>query len=84
MNHVGHLGNKYVANVFLYEALLDTWVSYTQPHETELPSEDTSKYAEINRAPCILNLKLFWISFNEHTDLEGRKMMLQYQKQWDP
>lgn len=36
MHHVGHLENKYVANVFLYEALLDTWVSYTQPQEIEL------------------------------------------------
>ena len=36
MHQVGQSENKHVAKVFLFEALLDSWVSYTQPREIEL------------------------------------------------
>ena len=36
MYQVRNLENKYVANVFLFEALLDTWVSYTELREIKL------------------------------------------------
>jgi hypothetical protein len=49
VHHVGHLENKYVANVFLNEAQLGTWVSYTEQREIKLklPSEVIYKYVEI-------------------------------------
>lgn len=45
MNQVGHLENKYVAIVFLFEAVLETWVSYTELREIklQLPSENICK-----------------------------------------
>ena len=32
-HQVEHLENKYVTNVFMLEALWDTWVSYTETRE---------------------------------------------------